>query len=134
MRQPITDPAVIADYHAHVYYRPETREEAASLRRELEARFAVRLGRWHEAPVGPHTRSMYQVAFAPAELARLLPWLMLNRGSLDILVHPETGDNLADHTAHAAWLGQKLPLQLEAFAAGQGEGFSEAPAEDAHRS
>jgi DOPA 4,5-dioxygenase len=125
---------MIADYHAHVYYCPETREEAASLRRELEARFAVRLGRWHEAPVGPHTRSMYQVAFAPAELARLLPWLMLNRGSLDILVHPETGDDLADHTAHAAWLGQKLPLQLEAFAAGQGEGFSEASIGDACRS
>ncbi len=84
--------------------------------------------------MGPHTRSMYQVAFAPAELARLLPWLMLNRGSLGILVHPETGDDLADHTAHAAWLGQKLPLQLEAFAAGQGEGFSEAAIGDARRS
>jgi aromatic ring-cleaving dioxygenase len=86
-----------------------------TLRRELEARFAVRLGRWHDALVGPHTRSMYQVAFAPAEFARLVPWLMLNRGPLDVLVHPETGDDLVDHRDHAAWLGERLPLRLEAL-------------------
>jgi DOPA 4,5-dioxygenase len=87
--------------HVHVYDRPETREAAAARRRELEARFATRLGRWHDAPAGPHTRSMHQVAFAPAEFARLVPWLMLNRGPLDVLVQPETGDDLADHRDHA---------------------------------
>ena len=69
-------------------------------------------------PVGPHTAAMYQVAFEPEELARLLPWLMLNRGPLAVLLHPETGDELADHTAHAAWLGGPLPLRLEALAGG----------------
>ena len=41
---------------------------------------------------------------------------MLNRDGLDILLHPETGDDLADHTRHAAWLGETLPLRVEAFA------------------
>ena len=109
------DPERIREYHAHVYYRPETRKAAAALRRELEARFAVRSDCWHDALVGPHIRSMYQVAFAPAEFARLVPWLMLNRGPLDVLVHPETGDDLADHRDHAAWLGERLPLRLEAL-------------------
>ena len=58
---------------------------------------------------------MYQVAFAPAEFARLVPWLMPDRGPLDVLVHPETGDDLADHRDHAAWLGERLPLRLEAL-------------------
>jgi DOPA 4,5-dioxygenase len=58
---------------------------------------------------------MYQVAFAPAEFPRLVPWLMLNRRGLDILLHPGTGDDLADHTRHAAWLGERLPLRLEVF-------------------
>ena len=44
---------------------------------------------------------MYQVAFSPEEFARFVPWLMLNRGGLDVLVHPQTGDAYADHTEHA---------------------------------
>ena len=116
MHQPVIDPARVTRYHAHVYYRPETREAAAALRRELEARSpAVRLGRWHDALVGPHTTSMYQVAFAPAEFARLVPWLMLNRGPLAVLVHPDTGEDLADHRDHAMWLGERQPLRLEAL-------------------
>jgi DOPA 4,5-dioxygenase len=37
---------------------------------------------------------------------------MLNRGDLTVLVHPETGDQVADHTAHALWLGPPLPLDI----------------------
>ena len=40
---------------------------------------------------------------------------MLNRDGLTVLLHPETGDNYADHSAHAAWFGGVLPLRLEVF-------------------
>ncbi len=109
------DPAIIRDYHAHVYYDPAaSRDRAARLRERIAAEFpdAV-LGRWHDAPVGPHPQSMYQVAFPRALLATFLPWLMLNRDDLTVLVHPETGDDVADHSAHAAWLGVALPLRLD---------------------
>jgi DOPA 4,5-dioxygenase len=109
------DATRIRGYHAHVYYAPESRDAAAELRRRIEALFEVRLGRWHDQPVGPHPTSMYQVAFAPELFAELVPWLMLNRGPLDILVHPETGDEIADHTRHAAWLGRRRELKLEAL-------------------
>ncbi len=56
--------------------------------------FTVTLGRWHDVLVGPHRQSMYQVAFAREEFPRLVPWLMLNREGLSILVHPLTGDEL----------------------------------------
>ena len=110
------DPATVLEYHAHIYYLPETRGAAESLREQLGAGFDVRLGRWHDNPIGPHTRGMYQALFAASEFARLVPWLMLNRGALDVLVHPSTGDDLLDHTAHALWLGERLPLRLEALA------------------
>jgi DOPA 4,5-dioxygenase len=73
------------------------------------------MGRWREEPVGPHPQSMYQVAFESAEFSRLVPWLMINRRGLPILVHPETGDNYADHAINALWLGDKLKLRLEFF-------------------
>ena len=115
MTDPGRDPATVPEYHAHIYYLPETRAVAESVRERLGAGFEVRLGRWHDDPIGPHTRGMYQLLFAAGEFARLVPWLMLNRGPLDVLVHPSTGDDLLDHTAHALWLGERLPLRLEAL-------------------
>jgi aromatic ring-cleaving dioxygenase len=56
---------------------------------------------------------MYQVAFVSSEFPRLVPWLMLNRDGLDVLVHPQSGDSVADHTRFAMWLGQPLPLRLD---------------------
>jgi len=111
------DPAVISAYHAHIYYDPQaTRDRAAMLRERLAAAFPdARLGRWHDQPVGPHSGAMYQVAFGADRLAAILPWLMLNRLGLTVLVHPETGDAQADHAEHAAWLGAVLPLRLEAL-------------------
>lgn len=38
---------------------------------------------------------------------------MLNREGLDILVHPETGDAVADHAVHSLWLGEKLDLNID---------------------
>ena len=112
---PSADSKSITHYHAHVYYDPaSTRERAARLRERVAEAFPkATLGRWHDELVGPHPRSMYQIAFPRALLASFLPWLMLNRDGLTILVHPETGDDLADHTDHAAWLGGTLPLRLD---------------------
>ncbi|WP_439549986.1 DOPA 4,5-dioxygenase family protein [Falsiroseomonas sp.] len=104
----------ITGWHAHVYYDPATtREEAAVLREAIGAQFpdAV-LGRWHDRPVGPHPSAMYQVAFGVALFPALAPFLALNRRGLTVLLHPETGRQRADHTAHALWMGAVLPLDI----------------------
>jgi DOPA 4,5-dioxygenase len=113
MSDPSANPSRISGYHAHVYYAPETRPRAARLRAGIGERFQARIGSWHDEPVGPHPVSMYQVAFAGEEFAELVPWLMLNREELNVLVHPLTGDSVADHTRFAAWLGIPLPLRLD---------------------
>jgi aromatic ring-cleaving dioxygenase len=109
----------IAHYHAHIYYDPaNSRGRAERLRQEVAEQFPqAKLGRWHDELVGPHPQSMFQIAFPAAMLAAFVPWLMLHRDDLVVLLHPETGDDLADHTAHAAWFGAVLPLRLNAFAA-----------------
>jgi len=114
-------PQAIADYHAHIYYDPSTsRDRAERLRERIGASFPqAKLGRWHDECVGPHPRAMYQVAFPSGMLAAFLPWLMLNRDGLTILLHPETGDAYRDHAEHAVWFGAVLPLRLEVFDSGK---------------
>lgn len=103
---------VIRSYHAHLYFRsPEERSLALALREAIDARFSVQLGRVHEQPVGPHDAPMYQVAFADELFASFVPWLMLNRGALSVLVHPNTGRARDDHLEHALWLGTPLPIR-----------------------
>ena len=116
---PPTDPEIIKHYHAHIYYDPaSSRDRAARLRERVAAAFPeATLGRWHDALVGPHLQSMYQIAFPRNLLATFLPWLMLNRDGLTILLHPGTGDAYADHTDHAVWLGGILPLRLDVLRA-----------------
>ncbi|WP_370151649.1 DOPA 4,5-dioxygenase family protein [Ferrovibrio sp.] len=115
--------AAIASYHAHVYFDgPAERETAAWLRDRMAERFAVMLGRWHDRPVGPHASPMYQVAFDVADFARLVPWLMLNRRGLSILVHPNTGHQYDDHLSNALWLGPALPINGAVLPRGTGEG------------
>ena len=101
----------IESYHAHVYFDgPEARERAAMLREQIAARFSVQMGRWREEPVGPHPMAMYQVAFEAGLFPILVPWLMLNRQGLTIVVHPNTDRPKDDHLIHALWLGGILPL------------------------
>ena len=122
MPEAFAEPDRIEGYHAHIYYDPATRTNAERLRHGIADRFTARLGSWHDEPVGPHLVSMYQVAFAAEEFPRLVPWLMLNRDGLDVLIHPRSGDSVADHTRFAMWLGHVLPLRLEVLGRGPGAG------------
>ncbi|MDP6403858.1 MAG: DOPA 4,5-dioxygenase family protein [Alphaproteobacteria bacterium] len=105
----------IHDYHVHVYFDAASRDPARALREGVEERFEVRMGRWHEKNVGPHPRWSYQIAFEADLFAEIVPWLMLNRQGLTLLLHPNTGDDVPDHTDHAVWMGEVLDLDLHAL-------------------
>ena len=106
--------ATIRDWHAHIYFADTGQKaKALAVREAIGGKFETTLGRVHDVPVGPHPIGMYQVLFANTLFADFVPWLALHRDGLDILVHPNTGDDVADHSDHAIWLGTKLPLNLE---------------------
>ena len=103
--------AAVASFHAHGYFDgPAQREAALALREQIAQRFAVALGRVHDVPIGPHARAMYQVAFDVQSFGKIVPWLMLNRQGLTVLVHTNTRNERADHLSHALWMGEVLAI------------------------
>ncbi len=107
----------IQGFHAHVYYDAEHFSQAQNLCNTAAAQFDLKLGRMHKKPVGPHPCWSCQLAFTPDVFAALIPWLALNRDGLVIFIHPESGDELADHRDHAIWMGAVKPLNLAMFEA-----------------
>jgi aromatic ring-cleaving dioxygenase len=55
----------------------------------------------------------FQIIFTKALFQEVVPWMMLNREGLDILVHPLTDDMVDDHTVYALWLGKPVALVLD---------------------
>lgn len=53
--------------------------------------------------------------FTPKQFGAFIPWLVINRGPLSALVHPNTDDEERDHTQRATWMGDRLPLDLTLF-------------------
>jgi len=103
----------VRGYHAHVYYDQSSLPVARHLRETLAATFPVEVGRFSDEPRGPHPVSQFAVIFKNPEFQSVVPWLMLNRQGLDILVHPLTDDMVDDHTVYALWLGKPITLKLD---------------------
>ena len=103
----------IKGYHAHVYYDASTRQTAEALRGTIIARFAVEPGAFSDEPRGPHPISQFNVIFKTDEFPKIVPWLMLNREGLDVLIHPLTESSYDDHSKNALWMGTPVPMRLD---------------------
>ena len=100
-------------YHAHVYFDAATRPIAERLRDAITAKFTVEAGTFADEPRGPHPVPQFNIIFEAPEFQKIVPWLMLNREGLDVLVHPLTESNYDDHSKYAMWLGTPVQLRLE---------------------
>ena len=102
-------------YHAHVYFDADTVELADTICHEAGNKLQIPVGRVHRQPVGPHPCWSCQLSFDRDQFDEVINWLEENRQGLNILVHGLTGDDLADHTTHASWLGNSVALNLKMF-------------------
>ena len=106
-----------APWHAHIYYGAGQRAAAAALRDDFirlhnsGAEPAVLfVGRMMDAGVGPHPIPQFEVHFRERSVAGIIA--LLEASGLRALVHPLTDDDLADHTSHARWIGEPVPLDV----------------------
>lgn len=104
-------------YHAHVYFEQDSLSFASGLCKQVGETFGLKIGRIHQQPVGPHPQWSCQILFDSEDFDTLIPWLEANRKGLSILVHALTGNDLADHTKYAYWLGDSHALNLKIFGA-----------------
>ncbi len=102
-------------YHAHVYFDEDTLDLARRLCQETGSTLFIPVGRVHTRNVGPHPHWSCQLSFNAAQFDTVINYLEEHRYGLNILVHGVTGDDLADHTDHAMWLGQPSDLNLKVF-------------------
>ena len=106
---------MIRDFHAHIYFDAEEVEKARAVGDAAHERFGVPVGHYHLRPVGPHPRGSCQLTVPPEQFGEFAQWLVLNRGDLTVFAHANTGDDLADHTAHVIWFGPSEELDLAMF-------------------
>ncbi|OBW64576.1 MAG: Uncharacterized protein AUREO_053600 [Aureobasidium pullulans] len=98
-------------FDVHVYFQQNIDSEV-KFATELWERIRRECIVW-DKPIGPHPIAMFEVnLFTPAQFGAFVPWLVINRGPLSALLHPNTGDDIRDHTQRATWLGQPFPLQV----------------------
>ena len=101
-----------APFHAHIYYTDADLSAARALRDQFAAGRppVLFVGRMTDRGVGPHPIPQFEVHFP--ERSRDDVIAAIEATGLRALVHPLTDDDLADHTAHAHWIGEPLALDV----------------------
>jgi aromatic ring-cleaving dioxygenase len=107
-------------FDIHIYYyqsNPEQTKFAKELWERIRREFPeLRIYKVWDKPVGPHSLAMFEVnLFTPEQFGAFIPWLVINRGPLSALIHPNTDNALRDHTQRATWMGREVPIDTSRF-------------------
>jgi DOPA 4,5-dioxygenase len=105
-------------FDAHIYFTAAERAFAESFHSKALKAFPgkkVFTGELIPEAIGPHPTPMFEINFPKEEFSDVVLWLMKERGSLSVLVHELTGNDLYDHTQAALWLGTPVELYLYKF-------------------
>ncbi|KIM22851.1 hypothetical protein M408DRAFT_332716 [Serendipita vermifera MAFF 305830] len=112
---PIKPPEQGNAFDFHIYYLPNNaseRQYAKELHERIRREFPeLRIYKFWDRAVGPHPVPMFEVnTFTPVETGALFGFLTVWRGPLSVLVHPNTDNELRDHTELCTWMGRPWPI------------------------
>ena len=66
-------------------------------------------------PAGPFLTAQYSFFIPKKDVLSTIAWSVRHRGGLDVLLHPNSGCEVEDHTKWALWGGKKLQLDTSIF-------------------
>jgi len=111
-------------FHCHVYYDKNTQADAKNLLKTIQDNFKQEIAQdkleaidVQHAPYGPHLKPNLAIHLKESALAKLLQLLTVKSGKLLALLHPDTGNEKADHSK-PFWMGvpdDTLPLDKSWF-------------------
>ena len=108
----------IKNYHFHLYYSltADQIEKATRILKKLsQEKEDMPIGRIWEKPVGPHPIGSCQVTVENSRFQEMTEWFLENREDLSLFIHPNTGNDLKDHTEHVIWMGKEYILKTDQF-------------------
>eukprot|EP00350_Pseudokeronopsis_sp_OXSARD2_P001470 CAMPEP_0170565852 /NCGR_PEP_ID=MMETSP0211-20121228/79454_1 /TAXON_ID=311385 /ORGANISM="Pseudokeronopsis sp., Strain OXSARD2" /LENGTH=128 /DNA_ID=CAMNT_0010886837 /DNA_START=126 /DNA_END=512 /DNA_ORIENTATION=+ len=100
---------------------------ATNLYNEFKEKFAAKLGpdcqdtfeneyncmfENYHGPDGPFPTAQWAVFVVPEDIAEFSWWIQQRRQEFSVLVHPNSGCEMEDHSDWAFWSGQAWPLDL----------------------
>lgn len=104
-------------FHAHIYFTENEIELAKQVRDDLILAMPqlTYVGELIQKPVGPHPKPMFEIHIPAGDINKAALLIDKKRAGLSVLIHPVQHDELAAHTVFARWLGEGLPLDLNAL-------------------
>lgn len=108
----------ILDFHAHIYFENSQFDIAGKIQQQIKKDLQKNLtyiGELINRPIGPHPLPMFEIDFSTENFERIVTYLMIHRESLSVLIHPQSGNDLYDHSQCAMWLGKQLELNYSVF-------------------
>ena len=126
-------PAKIYSYHIHLLYVNTNQQQvndAYRIRDAFVAKFKSQLGPdskdlFHNdyncmlepdtTPAGPFPTADWSVVVLPESLLPMMQWMTQYREKYTVLVHPNSGCEVEDHSDWALWNGDAYPLDITIF-------------------
>ncbi|CDW71527.1 UNKNOWN [Stylonychia lemnae] len=123
-------PAQVYSYHIHLLFFQDNKEDTESalqIRSDFMAAFNDTLGPdctdlFHnpyacmgstdQAPDGPFPTAQWSVFVLPDHIGAMAAWVMQHRKSHSMLIHPNSGCEIEDHSNWTLWGGQPWSLDL----------------------
>ena len=79
------------EFDAHIYFPIEDLKKAQELRDKVKEHFKDEtffVGDMIDVPIGPHPMPMFEANFPQDIFTEVVLWLMKERGTFNVLVHP----------------------------------------------